>query len=103
MAKLKVDWTSNAKIELSQILDYIDEKWTERELKNFAVLLEKNISIIVSFPSIFPVSSQNTSVRRCVISKQTSLYYKIEEDRIIILSLFDNRQNPNKLVKKIVK
>jgi len=97
MAKLKVEWTSNAKIELSQILDYIDEKWTERELKNFAVLLEKNISIIVSFPYIFPASSQNSNVRRCVVSKQTSLYYKVEEDRIVILSLFDNRQNPSAL------
>ena len=94
MAKLRVEWTPNAKIELSQNLDYINERWTDRELKNFVSLLEKNISTIVLFPHIFPASSQNSNVRRCVVSKQTSLYYKVEEDRIIILSLFSNKQNP---------
>ncbi len=97
MAQLKIKWTRNAEIELAQILDYLEKQWTNMELRKFATLLEKNLSIITLFPRIFPASTQNNSVRRCIVSKQTSLYYKVEQDKIIVLSLFDNRRNPSTL------
>ena len=36
-------------------------------------------------------------VRKCVITKQNSLYYRENSERIEILRIYDNRQNPRKL------
>ena len=94
---LKIKWTLNAQNELNAIYDYLEENWTIREIINFSTELERVLSIICKFPHIFPASLAKKSVRRCVISKQTSLYYKISKNQIVIISLFDNRRNPNKL------
>jgi len=91
---LKMKWTLNAQNELNAIYDYLEENWTSKEIKNFSMELERVLSTICKFPYIFPVSLLKNSVRRCVISKQTSLYYKIGKNQIIIISLFDNRKNP---------
>jgi plasmid stabilization system protein ParE len=48
-------------------------------------------------PYSFSIIDEN--VRRVVIHKNVSLYYdyKEEQNTIEILSIFDNRQNPDKL------
>ncbi|MDR3339472.1 MAG: type II toxin-antitoxin system RelE/ParE family toxin [Candidatus Symbiothrix sp.] len=94
-----IEWTQNAQKELNTVYDYLEENWTQREIVNFSRQLENILSIIIRFPFIYPSSKQRDTVRRCVISKQSSLYYQvnIEKEKIIILSFFDNRRNSNKL------
>ncbi len=94
---LMIEWTFHAQAELNAIYDYLERNWTEREIKRFSKRLDENLAVIAKFPFVFPTSEKNKSVRRCVVSKQTSLYYLVEAKKIIILSLFDNRQNPDKL------
>lgn len=36
-------------------------------------------------------------IREVVISKQTSLFYHFNQKHIVIVAVFDSRQNPNKL------
>lgn len=94
---LEIKWTLNAQNELNAIYDYLEANWTFREIKFFSMELERILSLICKFPYIFPASLSKKSVRRCTISKQTSLYYKINKNQIVIISLFDNRRNPNTL------
>jgi plasmid stabilization system protein ParE len=94
-----IEWTLHAQEELNATFDYLENNWTSREIKNFSKLLENRLLIIRNFPFIYPTNKQKKSVRRCVISKQSSIYYQINTDtkRIIILSFFDNRKNQSKL------
>ncbi|MBI2968167.1 MAG: type II toxin-antitoxin system RelE/ParE family toxin [Bacteroidetes bacterium] len=93
----KIVWSNEARDNLSQIIDYFEEKWTERELKKFFQRLEKIINLISQNPRLFMLTKKRKNVRRCVLSKQTSIYYKFDSERIFIITLFDNRQNPKSL------
>jgi plasmid stabilization system protein ParE len=92
----KVVWSEEAVENLKKIIQYLEENWTETEIKKFATKLEKQISIIRSQPDSFP-KANHIDVRRSVLSKQTAIYYKVDQDSIRIVTVFDNRQNPEKL------
>jgi plasmid stabilization system protein ParE len=92
----KVLWTEEANKNLSNIIKYLEDNWTKREIEKFLKKLNKQISIIQSQPDSFP-KTNNYNVRRSVVAKQITLYYSISQDTLNIVSLFDNRQNPQKL------
>ena len=86
-------WTENAKSELSEIINYIANKWNEVALRKFVKQLESALESILFVPTASPESSAKKNIRRKVISKQTSIYYKILDNEIVILSIFDNRRD----------
>ncbi len=59
--------------------------------------MHDSINKIVKHPNIFPQSYKKSGIRKCVVNRHVSLFYSIENNQIIIKSVFDNRQNPNKL------
>jgi len=95
----QIEWTFEAKRNLDSIFDYLEIVWTEREIGNFAQLLEENLQLISNNPSLFPYYDGEINVRRCVMSPQTTIYYreKKHDHKVVIITLFDNRQNPENL------
>lgn len=96
----KLIWSEEALNNLKGIIEYLENKWTKREIKKFAKLLDKQINIIKTNPYLFAESEKSNSLRKSVLSRQTTIYYRIKDDEIRIITLFDNRQNPEKLLKK---
>lgn len=92
---LKVSWSAEAIQNLSDINEYLRLKWTENEVRNFFQKLDRCIHLISSNPKLFPVTKHRKDLRRCVLSKQTSIYYFFNESEIFIVSLFDNRRKNN--------
>ncbi len=90
----KVLWTDHAIAELKQIIEYLENNWTERELRTFAAKLDHTIELISKSPEIFPVSLEKEHVRKAVVEKHNNLYYRINKNSIEIISLFSNRMNP---------
>jgi plasmid stabilization system protein ParE len=92
----KILWTDNALKELEKTIEYLEENWTDKELRNLAKSLEQTISLISQNPQIFQASKKKKDIRRAVILSLNSLYYRVSEDKVEILSFFGNRQNPKK-------
>ena len=92
----KVIWSDEAINNLREIIDYLESKWTQREIGNFAKKLEKQIEIIKRLPLSYP-KSMRKNIRKAVMTKQTTVYYEIANESIRIVTLFDNRKNPKKL------
>jgi len=42
----KIFWTDEALTNLADIIDYLEHRWTEREIKNFTKLLDRQINLI---------------------------------------------------------
>lgn len=93
----KLIWSDEALSNLKNILVYLEENWTQKEIKKFAVLLDRQLIRIQNNPSLFAESSNRSQIRKSVLTKQVSIYYRISENEIHLISLFDNRQNPEKL------
>ncbi len=57
----------------------------------------RSIVVIGNVPYAFPESVKMPGIRKCVITPQTSAFYRINEDEqsIEIIAVLDNRQNYN--------
>jgi plasmid stabilization system protein ParE len=93
----KIDWADEARQNLDSIIEYLDNRWTDKEISNFFKKLDKRIDIISRNPHAYPTIDLRSDLRRSVLTEQTSIYYEIKSDSIVILSLFDNRKDPDSL------
>ncbi len=94
---LKIKWTDESTKNLESIVTYLESNWTQKELKRFFRKLEKQLYILSLFPEAYPISHKKKNVHRCVLLKNLTLYYSVADGSIIILSLFDTRQDLSKL------
>jgi len=97
----KIVITELAERKLEKLFEYLIENWSLKVKRNFVKKLDDCISIIKIQPESFPESSKIQGLRRCVVTKQVTLYYKINKEKIYIVSIFGNRQNPEKLGKEL--
>jgi len=93
----RIIWTDESLKGLKNIMLYLEDRWTKKEIKKFAKLLDKQINLIRKNPTLFPLSGRSMEVRISVLSRQTTIYYKIIENNVYLVSLFDNRRNPDRL------
>ena len=93
----KIEWSVEAISNLDSIIDYLSNNWTNREICAFYKLLDKTLILISKNPDIFSNSELKSKVKRCVLSKQTTIYFEVKAYNIVILTLFDNRKNPKSI------
>ena len=92
----KILWTDFALSELENTIEYLEENWTERELRNLAIEIEETLSLLSHNPNLFQASDIKKDIRRVVVAKHNTLYYRVKNNTIEILSFFSNRQSPKK-------
>jgi plasmid stabilization system protein ParE len=92
----KILWTNNALKELESTIEYLIKKWTDKEIQNLALRIEETLELISNNPNLFQSSDVKKNIRRAVISKYNTMYYRTKGENIEILSFFSNRQNPKK-------
>jgi addiction module RelE/StbE family toxin len=94
---LKIRWTEEATKNLESIIIYLETNWTTKELKRFFQKLEKQLLLISIFPEAYPLSQKKKRIHRCVLTKNLTIYYTVKDDSLVLLALFDTRQDPVKL------
>lgn len=89
----EIVWSEHALEELKQTIEYLENNFSERELKKLSKEIERSIGLVSINPFAFP-QTENLNVRKLVVAKYNSLYYKIENEEITVVSFFSNRQSP---------
>ncbi len=92
----QIIFSKRSKIELQKLSKYLEREFSEKVKNNFLDEFEKTVEIIKSNPNTFPKSDRN-KYHKAVITKQTSIFYRFDVRIINIVSVFDTRQNPNKI------
>jgi plasmid stabilization system protein ParE len=93
----KIFWTEEAIQNLESIFKYLSENWSQHEMERFKKSLSRQIELIIRFPKIFPKSETHPRLRKAVLSRQTIIFYELEETYIYIVYLFNTFQNPGKI------
>lgn len=93
----QVIWSPEAEDDFSQILKWLDDNWDNSVALKFITTLNEIIDQIQNNPYQFPLFSNSLNIRRTVVNKQNSLFYRTENQIIYILRIFDTRQAPDKL------
>ncbi len=97
---LEIIWSQEADNNLAAIISYLENNWTEKELKKFASILEEKINLIAEYPLSGKQSQRLHGTRECILTKHNTLFYVVNKTNLYIVSIWDNRQNPDKLKQK---
>lgn len=73
---------------------YIENKFSRHHADKFIEKAYKTFDILIQQPFIFRASSFDEDIRIGIINKNCSFFYQVQESRISILFLWDNRQEP---------
>jgi len=90
---LPVHWSPYAKDDLADTLEYVEESFGTDAALKLVEAIDKTVNLIAEFPQMYPRSNNRPTLRKAVITKQTSLIYRIKRSEIQILHVWDNRRS----------
>lgn len=92
----KISWTNIAFEDYQQVVDYLISGWSLTVAGNFEHIVQKKLTNLSRQPFIGIASQKNPLVRSILITKHNRLYYRIKDETIELLNIFDTRQDPKK-------
>ncbi|MCW3807030.1 type II toxin-antitoxin system RelE/ParE family toxin [Plebeiibacterium marinum] len=96
---MKVIWTKRAKQDYLNVIEYIHENWGIKEVSDFVGKTNDTIKTVATNSKAFVASTKRKNVYKGFVTKHNSLFYQVRprKKEIILLTFWDNRQNPQKL------
>ena len=96
---MEISWTPTAKKTYFKVLDYLAEEWTKKEVENFVHKVESILEQIKSNPEMFEASRKKKNVRKGLINKQNTLYYRVKprKNELELITFWYNRKDLKKL------
>jgi plasmid stabilization system protein ParE len=88
---LSVIWTDRALQNAISIRKYIESDFSEKEVESFYLLLNAFEEAVSVFPRLYPQTSKKKGIRRAVLSKVLSVFYRASKNSIEVLAVMDNR------------
>jgi plasmid stabilization system protein ParE len=100
---MKVFLSELAENKLLKLIDFLLENWSLKVRNDFIKKLTSKVVQISDQPESCQQSSEFKGLYKCIVTKQTTIYYRINfgKKEIEIITVFDTRQNPDKLEKDI--
>lgn len=92
MSSYQLIWSPIARLTYLEILSYLEEKWTIKEVESFIHRTEEVLKYISQNPSLYPYSNESDT-HKSVLVKQVSLFYRVKSGKVELLIFWDNRQN----------
>jgi plasmid stabilization system protein ParE len=96
----QIIWSHLAENDFANILDYLDKNWESKVASNFIDLTENVLNQLSINPKQFPICYKRRKVRKCVLTKHNTLFYRDTRLSIEILRIYDTRQDPDTLTFK---
>ncbi len=92
----RIVWTKRANIVFIEILEYYFKR---NGTKSYSKKLNSEIKQTLNHISKYPFLGKKTDIEkvRVFIRGNYQIYYKLKNDRIVVLLIWDSRQDPNKL------
>lgn len=101
---MKTVWTKQAEISFNDTIDYLQEAWTVKEANNFIDLVDAIIVRIEMNPKLFNASIFDEESREAIVTKHTSMFYRLQDVNTIEIEYFwNNYRNPKNLSSSVKK
>lgn len=82
--------------DLETIVSYIESEWSETIADKFVESVKERVEILPKYPHMGMASGKSPSIRSIKLSKHNRLYYRLENNTLVLLNIFDLRQHPDK-------
>lgn len=100
---MKVFLSPLAEKKIQLLLEYLEKEWSLNSREDFLSQLVKKFDLISQQPKNCIESKDFPNLYKCIVTKQTSFFYRIKSDEIEVITLVDNRQDPEKIEEEIRK
>jgi len=92
-----VEWMPEAEITFNENIEYLAKKWNLEVIISFLDRVDEVINHIGENPFLYPSYKEYKDVRKCPVTKQITLFYRIKETQIHLLTFWNNFQHPDRL------
>ena len=92
----KIIWSADAVSDYDQNIEYLLDEWGIKETQQFIDEIAEMLNTISKMPELFPLSDYR-DIRKCVVRKQISILYRVKDDKIELVRIWNNKKNPKKL------
>lgn len=97
MAQLKIFWTATAIRQRNQVFEYWNERNKNTQYsKKLRTEINNRLSILIQHPKLGREADFKST--RVLSMGYYSIFYKLNNERVIITAFWDNRQDPEKLL-----
>lgn len=93
---MNIVWSPEIIEDIDALGEYLQNEWPASVLQEFRIALFEKVDLLSTGFLEGRPAERNPSVCSVLITKQNRLYYEIEGDRLLLLRLWDTRQNPQK-------
>ena len=93
-------WSPSSEGDFAKILEYLNQNWDINVAINFIDLTESILKQISANPRQFPLIYKKEKIRKCVLTKHNTMFYRDNKTQIEILRIYDTRQDPASLTFK---
>ncbi|MBL7798164.1 MAG: type II toxin-antitoxin system RelE/ParE family toxin [Saprospiraceae bacterium] len=90
-------WSAKAKAEFVDILTFLEIQFGSEVAANCVLLVDAALEKIAVFPEMCPESGPH-GIRKSVVQKNLSIFYRYHRGQIDVLKIWDNRQDPDNLL-----
>jgi len=90
-------WSPLSETDFDQILDYLRINWDIKVVTQFMDITDHLINQISENPKQYPLINKKQRIRKVVLTKHNSLFYRESKTHVEILRIYDTRQDPHKL------
>ena len=95
MAK-KVVWTKRASKKFDKVVEYLETDWNENVVRAFVQQTESILELLSEKPELGTIEHPEKGIYGFRLTKHNRLFYRFDDARLIVLNMFDNRQNPRR-------
>lgn len=95
---LKIVWTRRAEEGFSQIINYLETNWTDREIRNFIQETHQFLELLKTNPYLLEPSRTKKNICRGPLNRLTIVTYqvKLRKETIVLLNIRSAKQKPLK-------
>lgn len=93
----RIHWNRMARLDYFNNISFLQENWSNKEAQNFIEEVNR-LEVILSKGNIDFQKTNRPRIKRCVVSKQITLFYKsLDDSNIELLRFWNNNQDLKRL------
>ena len=82
--------------KIQKVLTYLEKKWSHKVAADFLLKIDQRFDLLTKQPYVGASSKKVNDIRGLLITRHNRMYYKIKDNKVIVLNMYDTRMNPAK-------
>jgi plasmid stabilization system protein ParE len=95
---IEVNWSARAERDFIKQIAYLEKHSSKKAVLQYMGEVAQAVENISNNKITYQTVDERKRIHRYRVNKHTDVYYKeIDESKVVLVTIFDTRQNPGKL------